>query len=221
MTRRIVPLTVDTLADVPLPCAQCAFWELGPVNRFAPGTPAPHAVAKRAWVASTVSGWGACGLVGYVDDTPAGFVTYAPPAYVPRAQAFPTAPISSDAVLLMALRVRPEASGTGLGRALVQAMAKDLLKRGVRAIEAYGGTGERCLLPVGYLEAVGFVTVRDHARNPRLRLDLRTTVTWREDVEGAWERLVGVVRPFPAGARQAGAVPGAPLRQRLPADQVG
>jgi len=59
---------------------------------------------------------------------------------------------------------------------------------------------------VGYLEAVSFVTVRDHARHPRLRLDLQTTVTWREDVEGAWERLVGWCGRS-RGWRQAGAVP--------------
>jgi hypothetical protein len=81
-------------------------------------------------------------------------------------------------------------------------MAKELVKRGVKAIEAYGSLDEGCVLPVAYLESLGFVTVRDHARHPRLRMDLRTTVTWRGDVEGAWGRLVGVVRPFPAGARQ-------------------
>ena len=122
--------------------------------------------------------------------------------------------MGSDAVLLMTMRVVEEHRGGGLGRVLVQSMAKDLVKRGVRAIEAYGSTGEGCVLPVAYLEAVGFVTVRDHVRHPRLRLDLRATVTWREDVEGAWGRLVGVVRPFPAGARQA-----APT-QRLTSDEV-
>ncbi|HEY5032760.1 MAG TPA: GNAT family N-acetyltransferase [Actinomycetes bacterium] len=202
MARRIVPVTTETLADLPLPCASCAFWEVGPANRFALDEPTPAVVAKRAWVSETSSGWGGCGLLAYVDDVPAGFVLYAPPAYVPRAAAFPTAPVSSDAVLLMTLRVAAGFTGSGLGRVLVQSMGKDLIKRGVKAIEAYGASAEGCVLPVTYLESLGFVTVRDHARHPRLRLDLRTTVTWREDVEGAWGRLVGVVRPFPAGARQ-------------------
>lgn len=214
MARRIVPVTTETLAHLPVPCAMCAFWEVGPANRFASDEPAPGAVAKRSWLAATSSGWGQCGLIAYIDDVPAGFVLYAPPAYVPRAAAFPTAPVSSDAVLLMTLRVQPAAEGSGLGRVLLQAVAKDLVKRGVKAIEAYGAIDEGCVLPVGYLESLGFVTVRDHARHPRLRLDLRTTVTWREDVEGAWGRLVGVVRPFPAGARQVSPT------QRLTSDQV-
>jgi GNAT superfamily N-acetyltransferase len=214
MARRIVPVTTETFADLPVPCASCAFWELGPANRFAADEPAPAITAKRSWVSSTTSGWGQCGLIAYVDDVPAGFVLYAPPAYVPRASAFPTAPVSSDAVLLMTLRVQPEFSGSGLGRVLFQSMAKDLVKRGVKAVEAYGALDDGCVLPVGYLESVGFVTVRDHARHPRLRLDLRTALTWREDVEGAWGRLVGVVRPFPAGARQISPT------QRLTSDQV-
>jgi len=205
MTRQIVQVTAQTLADLPLPCAACAFWELGPANGFVADDASDALQAKRAWVSSTTSGWGPCGLLAYLDEEPVGYLLYAPPAYVPRAAAFPTAPVASDAVLLMTLRVVERHRGGGIGRVLVQTMAKDLVKRGVRAIEAYGGVGqEGCIVAASYLESVGFVTVREHARNPRLRLDLRTSLSWREDVEGAWERLVGVVRPFPAGAARGG-----------------
>jgi hypothetical protein len=76
----------------------------------------------------------------------------------------------------------------------------------VRAIEAYGlATGQSpeesryvapggCVLPAEFLLAVGFKTVRPHHRHPRLRLDLRTALSWREDVEQAIERLLGSVR---------------------------
>jgi len=220
MSRQIVAVNAETPNDLPLPCADCVFWELGPASGLAAATAGPPAVAKRAWVTSTSSGWGHCGQLAYVDQVPVGYVLYAPPAYVPRAAAFPTAPVASDAVLLMTMRVLAEHRGTGIGRLLVQAMAKDLVKRGVRAIEAYGAVADGCVLPVSYLESVGFVTVRDHPRFPRLRLDLRSTLSWREDVEGAWERLVGVVRPFPAGAARQG--PGAKVAptRSLPADQV-
>jgi GNAT superfamily N-acetyltransferase len=206
MPRRLAPVTTETLPDLPAPCSGCAFWELGPASLVALGEAGSGraADAKREWVSSTTKAWGTCGQIAYLDDEPVGYVLYAPPAYVPRAAAFPTAPVGSDAVLLMTLRVVEAQRGGGLGRVLVQAMAKDLVKRAVRAVEAYGAVDESCVLPVGYLESVGFVTVRDHARHPRLRLDLRTTVSWREDVEGAWERLVGVVRPFPAGAARGG-----------------
>lgn len=201
MGRRILPLTIDRIPDLPGACSTCVYWELGPVAGTA-GRPEPRR-DKEAWLTSVLLEWGSPGRVAYVDDAPAGYLTYAPPALVPRATAFPTAPISDDAVLLMTGRVVDAFADQGLGRVLVQHAARDLLKRGVRAIEVYGTSGPRivgcgsaggCVLPVDFLGAVGFRTVRDHPRNPRLRLDLRTALTWRSDVEAALDRLLAPVR---------------------------
>ncbi|MGH3909439.1 MAG: GNAT family N-acetyltransferase, partial [Pseudonocardiaceae bacterium] len=140
-----------------------------------------------------------------VGDVPAGYVLYAPPGAVPRAAAFPTAPVSADAVLLTALKVIPEFGGGGLGRILVQAVAKDLIRRGVRAVEAFGDAQPNeessCVIPAEFLQQVGFKTVYAHPRWPRLRLELRTALTWKEDVEAALERLltsVTITSPQPA-----------------------
>jgi len=70
--------------------------------------------------------WGSCGRIIYVDNVRPATRSTAPPSAVPRAVAFPTAPVSADAVLLTALRVLPEFERGGLGRVLVQAVAKDL-----------------------------------------------------------------------------------------------
>jgi hypothetical protein len=43
--------------------------------------------------------------------------------------------------------------------------------------------------------AVGFKTVRPHHRFPRLRLELKSALSWREDVEVALERLLGSMNP--------------------------
>ena len=51
------------------------------------------------------------------------------------------------------------------------------------------------MLPADYLLAVGFKTVRPHQRYPRLRLELKTAMSWREDVEVALERLLGSMAP--------------------------
>jgi hypothetical protein len=45
---------------------------------------------------------------------------------------------------------------------------------------------------------VGFKTVRPHHVFPRLRLDLRSALSWREDMEVALERLLGSMNPEPA-----------------------
>jgi hypothetical protein len=123
---------------------------------------------------------------------------YAPPRYVPRSFAFPTSPVSADAVLLMTAHVLPDFAGGGLGRVLIQGLAKDLTRRAVKAIEAFGDlnwNGPSCTVPADYLLAVGFKTVRPHARYPRLRLELKTALSWREDVEVALERLLGSMTP--------------------------
>jgi GNAT superfamily N-acetyltransferase len=201
MTRRLVSVTLDNLDDLPRRCRGCVFWELDPVSRARAEEVGDPALEKEAWVSAVLLEWGACGKVLYVDGIPAGYVLYAPPSYVPRAAAFPTSPVSGDAVLLTTGHLLPAYSGMGLGRVLLQGVAKDLLRRGVRAVEAFGDAKwetPACVLPADYLLAVGFKTVRPHHRYPRLRLELKTTLSWREDVEVALERLLGSL-PQPEG----------------------
>ena len=258
MSRRVANLTLDNLSDLPVRCRTCVFWELDPVAGQAAAEAGDLALEKEAWLSATLLDWGSCGKIVYVDSLPAGYLTYAPPTHVPRSLAFPTSPVSGDAVLLMTGTVQPEFAGTGLGRMLVQSAAKDLTRRGVRAIEAFGRIDPRdrpdrpdrpdqrgwrdeessaadrgthatagqdeladlldktggpggpgrlvhgraarsgCVVPADFLLAVGFKTVRPHHRFPRLRLDLRTAVSWRADVEVALERLLGSMSPEPA-----------------------
>ena len=201
MTRRLAHLTLDNLADLPETCRSCGFWELDPVRRDRAVRAAETVHEKESWASRVLLEWGSCGRVAYVDNDPAGYVLYAPPSFVPGADTFPTAPVSEDAVLLMTAIVRPEYADVGLGRMLVQAVAKDLLERGgIRAIEAFGdvrppreGYGG-CVLPADFLLRVGFKTHRGHGRYPRMRLELKSVLTWREEVEHALERLMGVVR---------------------------
>jgi len=201
--RDVRTLTLDRVQDLPDACARCVFWELDPVvaaQAIARGDPETDPqMDKESWLSAALLEWGSVGRIVYVDDLPAGYLTYASPHLVPRAAAFPTAPVSGDAVLMMTARVWPDFEGQGLGRVLVQAMAKDVMRRGVRAVEAFGTHADQdseagCLVPADFLTAVGFKTVRDHRIYPRLRLDLRTVLSWREDMEQAVERLLAQVR---------------------------
>lgn len=202
--RRIARLTLDNLDDLPSACRSCAFWELAPVERERAAATGETACEKEAWVSRVLLEWGSCGRIAYVDDEPAGYALYAPPRYVPGADVFPTAPVSDDAILLATLRVRPEFAGGGLGRVLVQAVVKDVINRGgIRAIEVFGdrnpGAGDRlgCVVPADFWVRVGFKTHRTHLRYPRLRMDMRSVLTWREEVEQALEKLIEAVRPRP------------------------
>jgi GNAT superfamily N-acetyltransferase len=198
MSRRLASVTLDNLDDLPRRCRRCVFWELDPVGRARAEESGDTEFEKEAWVSATLLEWGSCGKLVYVDGVPAGYVLFAPPAYVPRSVAFPTSPVSADAVLLMTGHVLPEFTGMGLGRMLVQGVAKDLIRRGVKAVEAFGDKqweSPNCVLPADYLLSVGFKTVRPHPRYPRLRLELKTVVSWREDVEVALERLLQSMTP--------------------------
>jgi GNAT superfamily N-acetyltransferase len=202
VARRLVNITLDNLGDLPHRCRSCVFWELDPVAGEKARETGGTDLEKEAWISDTLLEWGNCGKIMYVDGLPAGYVIFAPPAYAPRSMAFATSPVSPDAVLLMTARLMPEFAGRGLGRVLVQAVAAEAARRGLKAIEAFGihdAPSERpdraCVLPADYLLAVGFKTVRPHPHFPRLRLDLKSTVSWREDVEYALERLVSTIAP--------------------------
>ncbi|CAN5623217.1 GNAT family N-acetyltransferase [soil metagenome] len=194
MSRRIVPLTLDNLDELPTGCRRCVFWELGPLGDGKELAPHDAGLAKEAWLSETLLEWGSCGKIAYVAGVPAGFAMFAPPGFVPRSVSFPTSPVGGDAVLLMNALVQPEWRSSGIGRMLAQAVAAELVPRGVRAIEAFGSTGplsKGCLLPADFLRSVGFKTVRPHPIYPRMRMELKSTVSWRYDVEYALERIFG------------------------------
>ena len=160
MSRRVVNITLDNLDDLPTRCRACVFWQLDPVGLERAIDAGDTEFEKESWVSATLLEWGSCGKIVYVDGTPAGYIMYAPPAYVPRSIAFPTSPVSPDAVLLMTAHVLPDFASGGLGRMLVQGVAKDLVRRNVRAIEAFGDEkweSPKCVVPAEYLEVASIV----------------------------------------------------------------
>lgn len=219
MARRVHPLTLDLLERLEkagCPCRACVTWAVAPVRRTAlAAQPGAASVAKDAWISELLREWGSCGRVVTVDAAPVGVVVYAPSGLVPGAGAVPTAPASADAVLVTDVWVHPDWRGRGLGRVLVQSTARDLVTRGgLRAIEAFAGggpAGPACAAPLDFYLRTGFRTTRPHPTTPRVRMDLRSTVTWMDEVESAIERLVGVVRPTPVPAPDPRLVPEAPI----------
>ena len=199
--RRFAALTLDNLGDIGPPCRSCVFWELDDVaGRRAVEAGDPE-LEKEAWFSAVLLEWGSRGTITYAVDTPVGYTTFAPASFVPRSATFPTSPISADAIQLITAHVVPDLRGQGFGRALVQAAARGLVRRGVKAIEAFGDARDDeqgCVLPADFLLAVGFKTIRPHPTWPRLRLELTAMITSTEAVEVALDGIIDAARPEPA-----------------------
>jgi len=187
----LVSLTLDNVGELPEPCRACSFWELG--------SRVPDPAGKDDWLSAVLLESGRCGKLLYVDGELAGFALYAPPEFVAGRLGFGTPPVSDDAIVLTTLRILGGHSSAGLGRVLIQAVVKDALsRRGVKALEAYGdvrGEDGGCVVPAGFLTAVGFRTLHGHPRFPLHRLELRNVLRWRPELEVALERWLGAIRP--------------------------
>jgi GNAT superfamily N-acetyltransferase len=209
MGRRVRPLDAQSFDRLVEPCRRCAFWELG--MRAAPRGSAEAGAQKEAWLSSVLLEWGYVGHVIMVDEVFAGYSIYCPATYLEQVGSQAARPVSRDAVLLATLAVDPAFEGQGIGRVLLQTMARDLTKRKVRAAEAFGDrawAGRRCFIPSAFLEANGFQVVRDHPRFPLLRMDLRTALSWKDVGEAALDRL-------------RAQVPGKPVLRPVPANEPG
>lgn len=245
MSARITPLRLEAFEQLPKHARRCVFWEVDPSTLGGDDHLADPEFEKEAWLSMVMLEWGSCGQMalscesddegfgGPVDDVEApclGYAFYAPPRAVPRARLFPSGPVSADAVLLTSMGVEAGADIGGLSGGLVTAVVGDLVRRGVRALEAFGRTAEaaelvdpemvapelrlavealgdcsadQCILEADFLTDVGFVVVSPHRYFPRLRLELEQGLGWKADVEAALERLfesAQLSQPVGAGA---------------------
>lgn len=240
MSARIAPLRLEGFEQLPKHARRCVFWEVDPATLGNDDHLADPEFEKEAWLSMVMLEWGSCCQVataapvecdpGGPEPACSGYVFYAPPRTVPRAHRFPTAPVSADAVLLTSMGVEPGHLAEDLPHSLIARVVDELVRRGVRALEAFGRTPataelvdpaavppdvqpmleamgdcsiERCVLDADFLTDIGFVVVAAHRYFPRLRLELDKGLGWKAEVEGALERLLAdaqLERPVGAGA---------------------
>jgi hypothetical protein len=246
---RITPLRLESFEQLPKHARRCVYWEVDPSTLRGPNSGDAQLwdpeFEKEAWLSMVMLEWGSCGQVAVLcpgedpdgperpltgDEPCLGYAFYAPPGAVPRARHFPSGPVSADAVLLTSLGVENGEGSEALPRSLIAAVVGDLVRRGVRALEAFGHTAEatelldpklvspvlrplvevlgdcsvdQCVLDVDLLRDAGFVVVAQHPYFPRLRLELEQGLGWKADVEAALERLLETAQlqqPVGAGA---------------------
>lgn len=238
-----MPLRLEAFEQLPKHARRCVFWELDPATLGAGDYLPDPEFEKEAWLSMVMLEWGSCGQVA--SRTPAegsesddeepclGYVLYAPPRAVPRAQRFPTGPVSADAVLLTSMGIEPGQSD-GLTHSLISQVVSELVRRGVRALEAFGRTADatdlldpetadpelrlaiealgdcsfdQCMIGADFLLDAGFTVVAPHRYFPRLRLELDKGLGWKAEVEEALERLLKsaqLQQPVGAGAEVRG-----------------
>lgn len=228
MSARITPLRLEAFEHLPKHARRCVFWEVDPATLGDQDHLADPEFEKEAWLSMVMLEWGSCGQVARDtgadadDETEAeqrclGYILYAPPGAVPRAQRFPTGPVSADAVLLTSMGIEPGQAAEDLSRGLIARVIDEMVKRGVRALEAFGRTPaatelpdltladpdvrpvleslgdcsvEHCIIAAEFLKEAGFVVVAPHPYFPRLRLELDKGLGWKAEVEAALERLL-------------------------------
>jgi len=222
---RIRPLRLEGFEQLPKHARRCVFWEVDPQTLDGDDSLADPEFEKEAWLSMVMLEWGSCGQVATpdtdggddADDSCLGYVLYAPPRAVPRAQRFVTGPVSADAVLLTSMGVEPD-QPDALKSLLIGSVVSELVRRGVRALEAFGRTAEaaelhggagavdpeaaqaihalgdcsfdQCMIQAELLLDAGFTVVAPHRYFPRLRLELDKGLGWKAEVEAALERLL-------------------------------
>lgn len=227
MSVRITPLRLEAFERLPKYARRCVYWEVDPATLGKDQQLADPEFEKEAWLSMVMLEWGSCGQVATDADSDRnfpgseapclGYVLYAPPRAVPRAVRFPTGPVSADAVLLTSLGVEPGSLADGLPHELIGHVVEELMRRGVRALEAFGRTAavadlldarstdpevapvlevlgdcsaEHCIIDADTLTGAGFAVVAPHRYFPRLRLELDKGLGWKAEVEAALERLL-------------------------------
>jgi hypothetical protein len=237
VSARITPLRLEAFEQLPKHARRCVFWEVDPATLGDTHLADPE-FEKEAWLSMVMLEWGSCGQVattvpdeyGHGEPSCLGYVLYAPPGAVPRARRFPTAPVSPDAVLLTSMGIEPGHASDDLPHSLLAQVIDELVRRGVRALEAFGRTPaasqlqdpqlmepgvrpvlealgdcsvDRCIIDAEFLQDVGFVVVAPHPYFPRLRLELDKGLGWKAEVEAALERLLAnaqLEQPVGAGS---------------------
>jgi ribosomal protein S18 acetylase RimI-like enzyme len=189
--RHVEPLTPAKAEDL------VAFWRTHGLDAARPGEGLAAAVDaddEAAWIRQVMDEWGDCGRLVWGDEGLIAYVKYAPPGFFGAKAGGIAARISSDAVLLSGLCVDSDLAGQGFAKLLISAVEKDLVARSETALEAFAlhvpaeiPTATR---PVEFYERNGFRLRQPDPALPVMRLELKTILSWTENLDAVVEALL-------------------------------
>lgn len=210
----IAPVSLANLEAIYPPALQSLFWETGPVtDRSLEPSGSPDetetqsdcdhkpeipsgafseqlvAFEKESWLNTVMMTWGQCGfsLLRIHDQRPVATIFFAPPRFCPTTFAMPSGPISPDAVALTSLHSDSIEVSTAAQLALINSAFKHLAGRGIRAVEAFGCSGN------ADEDSTGSET--------QFNIDEATILT-----SDLLEELVNVIEPKPCRSTALGAI---------------
>lgn len=186
--RRILDINPELVKTLPGECTECCYWESKRAAK--PGGIFKRGV-KRSWVSSMLDKDFSPGKTLQIEGETIGYIQFAPPAAFPRlAETLYPLP-SGDSVYVSCLYVVPDLRGKGLGRLLIESVARDLYRRRFKALETHGISvpGEAPPGPAEFFFACGFRVTRDHGEAPLMRLDLKSLIPGRDSVQSLLEKI--------------------------------
>jgi len=197
-------LTTATVADAPLPCRGCMWWQTRPGGQ--PGD-------RLRWAHDVEDDFGPWGKLYLDDGRVVGLIQYGPSDRFARARTLPAGPPSGDAVLVTCAYLTDAQSPWAL-QSLFLAAIGECRTRGLPALETFGYRypadegfatrflGHRTIFPADFLHDLGFHPQRTAGRVTLERLDLRAIEAVPEQSRLARLRArLSVVSASPAGVR--------------------
>jgi ribosomal protein S18 acetylase RimI-like enzyme len=172
----------------------CVFWESTEHLELVCGEACDLDIA-RGWYERVSEEWGECGRVAADEDGEIlGFIKYAPTSYFPQATKLGIPAPPPGGVLISCVHIRDDARSLGLGRLLLFAALKDLAQRGEKTVWAYGYTAHVDMsnvpmIGVEFLLRHGFTVTSPHPIHPLLHMDVRSLVSWSENLDSMLQAL--------------------------------
>jgi hypothetical protein len=92
------------------------------------------------------------------------------------------------------MHIAPEARRRGVGGVLLRAALRDCISRGERTVQSYAlarttDFETAPMVGVEFLLRHGFTVARPHPEVPLLRLELKSLVTWADNLEAVLDSL--------------------------------